>query len=412
MKKEINFGIGFISGRPNVCHVINNYYKFILEQLDEADVKVNLTIFILFDLKYQHTTRIDFYCILPEVYKNINIKYITPEDIVETKKKIISQHNMSAEDVDLLIGEGYAKARNTILFYALKRKMDYLMFWDDDEYPCADIRKNNEIIWIKQETLKKHLESIVNTDITVGDRCGVMSPVPYIEYNNVLKEEDYKNFIDGISNEVILWENIKKTRVKDGFLKYAEEDIALAKVKPRVISKIGETPIIYGSNLCLNLDHLDKIPAFYNPPGARGEDSFFACATVAKKTEVVSIPAYHFHDGFLKFTGIMKGKYPKGPLKINLEDGGIEQRFYKATLGWIKYKPLYFYINDREHYREIIDTSIENLEKSVDKVSKQFETCDFRNLISDLKAYDKDVKKHYNEYVKVTEIWDKLKYDI
>ena len=105
-----------------------------------------------------------------------------------------------------------------------------------------------------------------------------------------------------------------------------------------------------------------------------GEDSLFACATVPKKTEVVSVPVYHFHDGFLKFTELMKGRYPSRPLSVELEDNGIEQRFYKATLGWTKYKPLYFYINDRKNYREIIDISLEKLEKSVDIISKQFTT--------------------------------------
>ncbi len=409
MKKDINFGIGFITGRPNVCKIINSYAKYLVEQVQDLDYKVNFTIYILFDLGYQFTTRTDFYGILPEVYKYINIKYITPEEIDEDKKVLISKYDISASDADLFLGKGYAKARNAILYNALKMKMDYLLFWDDDEYPLADMREGNEITWVKQPTIRKHLESISKADITVGDRCGVMSPIPYIEYNDVLQEEDYKNFINGISNEVINWENVEKTRVKDGFLKYAEEDIALAKIKPKKISKQGETPIIYGSNLCLNLKHIDKIPAFYNPPGARGEDSFFACATVDKNTEVVSIPAYHFHDGFLKFTGLMKEKFPKRPLKVELEDNGIEQRFYKATLGWIKYKPLYFYINDRENYKKIIEESIENLEKSVDKVSEQFETCDFRSLITEIKDYDKNVKKHYKEYLRTTEIWDELK---
>lgn len=412
MKKEVNFGIGFITGRPNVCKIINSYAKYLVEQVQDLETKVNFTIYILFDLGYQFTTRTDFYGILPEIYKYVNIKYITPEEIDEEKKILISKYGLSVADADLFIGKGYAKARNAILYNALKMKMDYLLFWDDDEYPLADMRNNNEITWVKQETIKKHLESISKTDITVGDRCGVMSPIPYIEYNEILMEEDYKNFIDGISNEVISWENVNKTRVKDGFLKYADEDIALAKVKPKKISKPGETPIMYGSNLCLNLNHIEKIPAFYNPPGARGEDSFFACATVSKNTEVVSVPAYHFHDGFLKFTGIMKEKYPKRPLKIVLEDNGIEQRFYKATLGWIKYKPLYFYINDKENYKKIIEDSIENLEKSVDKLSEQFETCDFRSLISELKDYDKNVKKHYKEYIRTTEIWDDLKIKI
>ena len=412
MKKEINFGIGFITGRPNVCKIINSYTKFLVEQVKDLDVKVNFTIFILFDLGYQFTTRTDFYGILPEVYKDVNIKYITPEAIDEDKKKIMSKFDVTQEEVDLFIGKGYAKARNTILYYALKRDIDYLLFWDDDEYPLADIKNGNEITWIKQNTIKMHLKSISKTDITVGDRCGVMSPIPHIEYDENLSEEDYKNFIDGISNEVISWENVQKRRKKDSFLKYADEEIALGKTKPKKVSIEGQVPIIYGSNLCLNLNHLDKIPAFYNPPSARGEDSFFACATVPKKTEVVAVPAYHFHDGFLKFTGLMKGKFPKRPLKIQLEDNGIEQRFYKATVGWIKYKPLYFYINDRENYRRIIDSSIESLEKSVDKLSAQFETCDFRILVKELKEYDRNVKKHYAEYIKTTEVWDKLKFVI
>lgn len=86
MKKEVNFGIGFITGRPNICSIINNYYDYFLKQVEELDYKVNITIFVLFDLTYQFTTRIDFYGILPAVYKNINIKYITPEAIDEDKE--------------------------------------------------------------------------------------------------------------------------------------------------------------------------------------------------------------------------------------------------------------------------------------------------------------------------------------
>ena len=76
MKKEVNFGIGFIAGRPNVCKIINNYQEFLVQQLEELDYKVNITIFILYDLNYQYTTRTDFYGILPKTYKNIQIKYI------------------------------------------------------------------------------------------------------------------------------------------------------------------------------------------------------------------------------------------------------------------------------------------------------------------------------------------------
>ena len=44
MNKEINFGIGFVTGRANVCNIINAYYKNILEQIQKAEAKINVTI--------------------------------------------------------------------------------------------------------------------------------------------------------------------------------------------------------------------------------------------------------------------------------------------------------------------------------------------------------------------------------
>ena len=104
MKKEINFGIGFITGRPNVCRIINAYYKHLVEQVQDMDVKVNFTVFILFDLGYQFTTRTDFYGILPDVYRYMRIKYITPEEIDEEKKILISKYGLTKAEADLFIG--------------------------------------------------------------------------------------------------------------------------------------------------------------------------------------------------------------------------------------------------------------------------------------------------------------------
>ena len=412
MKDSINFGIGFITGRPNVCRIINSYAKYLSEQVQDLDFKVNITVFVLFDLGYQFTTRTDFYGILPETYKYVNIKYITPEQIEEDKKILQSKYDLTEEDTNLFIGKGYGKARNAILYHALKKKIDYLLFWDDDEYPLAAMKKGSELFWKKQPTIREHIKNIKNADVTCGRRCGVMSPIPYIEYTKDFKEEDYKRFIDGISNEAIYWEAVQSTRKKDAFLGYADEKDVLNDETIKEISNGEKAPMILGSNLCLNLKHLDKIAAFYNPPNARGEDTFFSTALFEKGTKVLSIPVYHFHDGFLKFTRLMQGIYPKNPLKVNLEDASVEQRFYKACIGWMRYKPLYFYIVQRDEYSKIIKKSCDDLDKSVDKLSKQFETCDFRNLLPELDVYDKTVKTHYDEYVRVNEIWDKLKFNI
>lgn len=412
MKKEINFGIGFITGRPNVCRIINSYYEFLVNQVKDLDVKVNFTIFVLFDLGYQFTTRTDFYSIIPKVYKDMNIKYITPEAIDEDKKKLMAKFDLTQEEVDLLIGKGYGKARNTILYYALKRDIDYLLFWDDDEYPLANVKTEHGLEWIKQCNVLEHIKNIENADITYGYRCGMMSPVPYIEYDEDVTEEDYKAFINGLENEVISWEVIQERRKDDISIAFADPDIINGKKKAEVVEDVGRTNFVLGSGICLNLNHLDKIPAFYNPPGARGEDTFFSCSLREKGAKVLRIPTYHFHDCFLKYTGLMKEKYPKVLRKIALDDSGIEQRFLKTTIGWTKYKPLYHYIIDRDNYKSIIKTAKENLEKSIPKINTAFETCDFSCLLRELDEYDKNVKKHYNEYVKATEIWDKLKFEV
>lgn len=412
MKTEINFGIGFISGRPNVCKIINSYERFIREQLEDLPVQVNITVYILYDLNYQHTIRTDFYGILPEAYRNLRIKYITPENIMEYEKILISRFGMTKEDAKLFIGNGYAKARNTILYCAMQHNMDYIMFWDDDEYPIANVIHDNQIQWIKQKNVLEHINNIDDAEVTMGYRCGMMNPIPYIEYTDEIREEDYKNFIDALENEVISWEKLQKIRENTSCIAYADLDIATGKKGREYLKDIGKESFILGSGICLNLNKLDKIPAFYNPPNARGEDTFFSCALGEKKSAVLRIPTYHFHDSFLQFTGVMKEKYPKRLLKVSLVSTEIEQRFLKATIGWIRYKPLLYYIKDRQNYEKIIEEARDNLKKSVKKINTEFITCDFSCLIRELNKYDKDVEKHYQEYLRVNEIWDKFKNNI
>ncbi len=412
MKSEINFGIGFISGRPNVCKIINSYEKFIIEQLEKLPIQVNITVYVLYDLNYQHTIRTDFYGILPEAYRNLRIKYITPENIMEYEKILISRFGMTKEDAKLFIGNGYAKARNAILYCAMQHNMDYIMFWDDDEYPIANVIRNNQIQWIKQKNVLEHINNIDEAEVTMGYRCGMMNPIPYIEYTDNIKEEDYKNFIDALENEVISWEKLQTIRENTSCIAYADADIATGKKGREYLKNIGKDSFILGSGICLNLNKLNKIPAFYNPPNARGEDTFFSCALGEKKSKVLRIPTYHFHDSFLQFTGIMKEKYPKRLLKDSLVSTEIEQRFLKATIGWVRYKPLLYYIKDRKNYDKIIEESRDKLKKSVKKINAEFISCDFSSLIRELNKYDKDVEKHYQEYLRVNEIWDKFKNNI
>ena len=53
---------------------------------------------------------------------------------------------------------------------------------------------------------------------------------------------------------------------------------------------------ISGANLCFNLKNYKNFPPFYNPPGARGEDTFLS--TCLSECSVRKVPCYTFHDGF------------------------------------------------------------------------------------------------------------------
>ncbi len=407
MDNIIKFGVGFVTGRPNVCKVINNTYERLINQFKDSEQKVEITIFILFDLGYEFTTRVDFYGIIPNVYKDIKVKYITPEDVEEEKKKLVGREILIKQEVDLFFGHGHAKGRNTLMYYAKKAKMDYLLFWDDDEYPiaCMKNRETNEITWKEQDNIAMHLKYIKDADVTIGYHCGYISPIPYVELNEDVDEVLFKQYIEAISNDIISWESIKEKFEKDNGITYADPEIANGNGAYEKEVK-GKGKWVAGSTLCLNLNNLDKIPAFYNPEGARGEDTFFSVNLTNSK--VIKVPVYHFHDGFLIYTNITRGKYPKALKKVKASKD-VKQRFLKASIGWIKYKPLYLYVTDNENYNEKIKDIYEKLEKSIPEINKLFEVNSFSTLLEDFEQHAKNVKKHYQQFIKTNEVWEKLK---
>lgn len=407
MKKSIEFGIGFLAGRPNVCKIINNYYKNIIEQGKKSGYSVNFTFFILFDLNYQFTPRCEFYNIIPAVYKNMNVKYITPEDIEEEKKILISRHKLKKEDVNLILGNGYARARNSIMYFALKRNIDYLLFWDDDEYPVANLKSEDNIEWVPQNNVLTHIQHIEDAVVTMGHRCGYMSPIPPIKLGEKIKEEEFKIYINAVSNEAVSWDKLKRSLKENKHGITFAKDKVLEKNEATVIKDLGVKNWLLASGICINLNKIDDIPPFYNPIGARGEDTFFSTWLTDKRC--LSVPTYHFHDGFLKYTGIPKRKFPTKFDDIDVEDDNVGERFFNASIGWLKYKPLLIYITDRENYRKIIDATQKELELSMSKMNKVFSKCDFSVLIDELDQFDKRVEDDYAEYIKTFEAWEKFK---
>ena len=108
---------------------------------------------------------------------------------------------------------------------------------------------------------------------------------------------------------------------------------------------------------------------------------------------------------------IMLNKYPKHLEKADNSERVIEKRFFNASIGWIRYKPLLMYISDKEHYQENIKKVYKNLESCIPAMNKIFQIYDFSILLEELVKYSEKVEDDYQEYLKTNDIWNKLKID-
>ena len=231
-------------------------------------------------------------------------------------------------------------------------------------------------------------------------------PVPELDLKSPEDEEIFGRFIEGISNELVTWSSIKEKYQYTNGVTFADPAVASSEGGYEV-PLIDGRKFVAGSTLCINLKHFDKIPVFYSPKNARGEDTFFSFGL--DECKVMKVPIYHFHDGFLGYTGITEGRLPDELDPIYTQDDLVKKRFYGACLGWIKYKPLYLYISDWKNYAENIARVYKGLDRSVDTVSRLCGKYDFRNIYKELEKYDKNVENDYARFSAAKRLWKLLK---
>lgn len=405
MKESRNVAIGFATGRKNFVKIVRTYAENWQESglVDDKDIKLNM--FVAYDLKYRNTK--------PEDYKNLDKRTTEilsyPFFIGESTTKaeaamLVSTGIISSYEADLLFGEGYAKKRNIIMYFALKHNMDYLLFIDDDEYPLAALRSIDGIVWKGQKVLSTHLNSIGEADVSFGYHCGYISPIPSIVFDNTLTEKDFRLFIETISNDIISWDSIKK-KMLDGGVTYADS-IILSERNTTEISEVNGAKFISGSNLLINLKTSKSLYPFYNPPGARGEDTFLS--TCLKEHYVVKAPCYTFHDGFACYHHLLHGTLPEKLRPICSGSKDIDERFLNACIGWIRYKPLFTYIVNPDNYEVIIAQMKENLKILIPKLCRHFNNERFKELEKELERYSKNVKKHFEMFEETKTAWKKV----
>lgn len=407
MKKEktkINVGVGFVTGRKNFKNVVKTYVDNWNESGLVQNRNIAIHLVVAYDLKYKGTKVSDYKITDEDILDSVDsAHYIGDYSVANEAQYLVDKKVISLKEAKLIFGQGYAMKRNVVLYYALKNKLDYLIFLDDDEYPIATLNINNTIVWKGQEVLSTHISNIKNADMTHGHHCGYISPIPYMEFNEKLSEDDFRVFIECISNDIVNWESIR-TIMKDGGVTYA--DINIINSGTTEVEEENGMKFVSGANLGFNLKNLDKIFPFYNPPGARGEDTFLS--TCISKCDVRKVPCYTFHDGFATYEHLLLGVLPN-KLKLMKADSGVNtKRFLRASIGWIRYKPLLLYITQRDTYEIEIARIREKLAIVIPKICNYFGNDEFKNILTELEFYNAHVEEHYNDFEKTKLAWIKV----
>lgn len=403
--KNVKVGIGFATGRRSFQKVLKTYiYNWQECGLTEME-HINLDLFIAYDLKYSKTKSSHYTNVKEDLLGLINdVNFLGSSGIKKEVNCLLEEKVIDENEARLFFGSGYAAKRNAILYSAMQHNIDYLLFLDDDEYPMAVTKTRSIAVWGGQQVLSTHLDNIKNADITNGYHCGYISPIPYIEFNNVMTETDFRTFIEAISNDIINWDSICSV-MKNGGVTYADTKILVTDAVEEV-PEVNHTKFISGANLCINLTKPDRVYPFYNPPGARGEDTFLS--TCLNQRKVLRVPCYAFHDGFSTYNHLLDGVLPTKLKYVKADSEANVERFYRACIGWIRYKPLLLYITQRDNYESKIIEMREQLSATLPKVCAYFGKEDFKNISKELEHYHRNVEKHYKQFLATQQIWSKI----
>lgn len=402
-KKKV--GIGFATGRNSFQRVLRTCVYNWNESGLIKNALLTLNLFIAYDLNYCKTTAADYTNIDPDLVECLeSILFVDSASIKQETDYLVNGKILNLREAGLIFGDGYASKRNAILYNAIKNDMDYLIFLDDDEYPLAVTNTKETVIWSGQHVLPTHLKYIEKADITHGHHCGYISPIPYIQFNEILGEADFRIFIEAISNDIINWDNVMNV-MNNGGITYADTEILICKEASEV-PETNHTKFISGANLSINLTDPHRVLPFYNPPGARGEDTFLS--TCLTERTVMSVPCYTFHDGFSAYNHLLEGVLPT-QFKIAYADNEqVMKRFYNACIGWIRYKPLLLYITQPDRYEKTIAEMKENLEFVLPKVCAYLNNNDFMNILPELNKYYLRIEEDYLAFQDTQVGWGKI----
>ena len=180
-EKCLRVGVGFATGRRSFQNVLRSYVYHLEESGFVAPGRVSLTLLVAFDPAYSGTARADYENMEPRVRQWFDeVAFFSPEDVENAAEALVKRGVAPAEEKRLLFGNGYAAQRNMALYEAMRRHLDCLIFFDDDEYPMAVTSSDSAgvALWSGQHVIEAHVKYLRFADVTNGYHCGYISPLP------------------------------------------------------------------------------------------------------------------------------------------------------------------------------------------------------------------------------------------
>jgi hypothetical protein len=249
----------------------------------------------------------------------------------------------------LLARPGHAARRNLALLDAVVSGASHLLFLDDDEYFVAPWRDvDGQLRWRAVDPLAPHLDGFHRgAQITNGAVLGQPSPIPRGLARRV-PEVLLRRLGEALSPGS---EFIDTDTFVHGRLCLAPP---VPVTEPRPPATDRGVLRLTGGNLALDLDAVraGRVPPFFAPPRARGEDALFGARV--HHLGVLRVPAYVFHDPFELHLDVTAGARPAELTAAPVSAATVE-RFGAAFLGWLRYAPLLLRLRDDAGYEDGIE---------------------------------------------------------
>lgn len=392
------------TGRPRVRQVVKSFIEnAILHGYNPKDFSIYLSI----DTSYQNTKECEFR-LNPTIERKVcRVHYIGEtrrHELGEEIAKRCSAYNQTI--YNLFSGNGYARQRNSALFLAIQDKNDIAICIDDDEAPFVPIKqKNGQIIWKELDFFGPHIKELSSgTDVTRGPYLGYLSPIPS-DFERDIPEEIRKKLGEALQygSDVITSHSFFDLMNK---IRYLPEEELTNPSRPFIVEEDKNGKHVYAGNMGINLNSVrqGRIPIFFTPPNARGEDTIFALQL--KETIVREVNSFIFHDPFDLYPEIFKRNFPKSLKNIPVTEHS-KKRFASTLMGWAKYAPIFIELTskDSDDKREKIEGMLAKIEEPTKELANLLNLPELRKCKDILADYYQSVQDHCAQLTAAQTIW-------